>query len=98
MVLDESRLHLFGSRSGEHPRVRFHGALAVAYTASGDLALLPPPDIPFLLVKPLPFERTASYSGIPWERDVHFFERPGFKEFAKPASAGTCRPIEETNP
>jgi hypothetical protein len=87
-VLDPENILGFGST----------GLLAVAYTASGDLALLPPPDIPFLLVKPLPFERTASYSGIPWERDVHFFERPGFKEFAKPASAGTCRPIEETNP
>lgn len=80
-------------------------ALVAAIRADETQALLPPPGIPFLLVKPLLFEQIATYRGSLWERDgagrwqlLHLFSGPGFKEFATRTSAQTGQLVEETVP
>ena len=80
-------------------------ALLAAVRADETQALLPPPNIPFLFLKPLLFEQTASYSGSLWERDhafgwqlVHLFFGSGFKEFATRTTAQTRKAIEDTVP
>lgn len=63
-------------------------ALVTSIRVAQTQALLPPPDIPFLFLKPLLFEQTAHYAGGLWViegsafRLVHVFEGLGFKEFA----------------
>jgi hypothetical protein len=72
-----------------------HLALAVTIGAVGTQALLPPSEIPFLLLKPVIFEQTAWYSGRLWTRDpsgrwrlLRAFGGPGFKEYTARALAG----------
>jgi hypothetical protein len=50
--------------------------------------VLPPPDIPFLLTKPIIYEQTAHYLGGLWEKNTRgewdlaiLFDGNGFKEY-----------------
>jgi hypothetical protein len=72
-----------------------HLALAVTVRAVGTQALLPPPEIPFLLLKPVIFEQTAWYSGRLWTREpsgrwrlLRAFSGAGFKEYTARTLAG----------
>jgi hypothetical protein len=50
--------------------------------------VLPPPDIPFILIKPIIYEQTARYVGGLWEKNHRgewvlaiLFDGKGFKEY-----------------
>jgi hypothetical protein len=51
------------------------------------VALLPPPELPFLILEPVIYEQTASFSGELWVRTggvwtlARSFDGPGFKEY-----------------